>query len=214
MFSLLRAGQLSAVVSVVSGVAMQAVSGQWLPPPISISQYGVGPDGWIFSVWATALASAPVLLGFALPARLPGVRTGRVLAVIGLVGALVMAVVRTDPGGAQESVNAQIHTAGSVAALVFLPFGMLALLWGRGRPWRALSLALLATTAVGLVLLLFAAGGADTAGLGPARSWALWQTVAVVASAVHVIVLTIAVSGFARRTPGDPLPDPRGGVKV
>lgn len=212
--ALLLAGRLATAASVCFVLLMQAVSGQWFPPPISISQYGVGPDGWIFSLWVVTLALAPVLLGFVLPAADRGVRLGRVLVLVGLVGSLVMAVVRTDPGGAQESVNAQIHTAGSVVGLVFLPFGMVALLWHRGPRWRRPSVTLLGVTAVGLILLLFAAGGADTAGLGPARSWAFWQTVAVVASSVHVIVLTIAVGGSGRGVPGDPLPDADGRVKV
>jgi len=156
---------------------MQALAGQWFPPPVSMSQYGVGRWGWVFSLWVVSFSLAPVLLEQALPHRS---MLTRVLLLLGLTGTIVMAIVRTDAGGAQVSLNAKIHMAGSIFCMAFLPLGMLSGMWRRGVRWRWLGIAEAGFVAVTMALLLFAAAGYDTAGLSASRSWAFWQAVAVV----------------------------------
>jgi len=189
----LRAGELWVVASILLLLAMQVVSGVWFPPPISISQYGIGGWGWLFSLWAISLAAIPSCLLRA--TEVAGRRRyvlGSVLIYTGSVGAMVMAVVRTQAGGAQVTWNAKVHMLGSIVASVLIPFGILAVVWTLGRGWRAVVAIELALLAVALVLLLMAAGGLDTAGLGRERSWAFWQMVAVLVSEVMFATFALA----------------------
>lgn len=165
------------------------IAGDPLPPEISFSQFGLGPNGWLFSLWVLLLPTAALLFWSVAPRR---PRAALILLGIGAFGCLVMAIVRTDAGGLQASGNAQIHTAASVLALFGVPYGSFVLLWTHGRVWRGVGLALAAAHTVGIALLLLAATGLDTAGLGPSRSWAFWQFIAVLAD--HGLVLALAVA--------------------
>ncbi len=199
MLSWLRIGRVWAAVSVLALVVMQAVAGQWFPPPISLSQYGIGPWGWIFSIWAVAVSTAPLCLWRALPDRR---WFAALLLAIGFVGAVVMAAVRTDAGAGPASWHAVVHTTAAVVALWFIPFGTLAVLWPLGGRAQAIGLLLTVFIFATLGLLLLAAAGFDTAGMGAARSWAFWQSVAVTGGQVLVLLLAISI-----RQPGNPVRD-------
>ena len=189
----LRAGEFWVAASILLLLVMQVVSGVWFPPPISVSQYGIGGWGWLFSLWAISLAAIPICLLRAM--EVAGRRRyvlGSVLIYTGAVGALVMAVVRTQAGGDQVNWNAKVHMLGSIVASVMIPFGILAVVWTVGRGWRAVVAFEVALVAVALVLLLMAAGGLDTAGLGRERSWAFWQMVAVLLSEVMFATFALA----------------------
>ena len=190
-----RIGVVLTVVSTVAAVAMQAVAGEWFPPPVSVSQYGIGPWGWLFSVFVTTMSAAPVMLERCSMRRPRVVRT---FLLAGLAGAVVMAVVRTDSGGAQASLNAKVHMVGSIVCLTFVPLGMLMVLWLRGGTARIVGLLEIVVVEVSIGLLLAAAFGADTAGIGPTRSWALWQAVASVACVVMVVTLAVALRPSGR----------------
>lgn len=179
------------LLACVLAVVVQAVSGNWFPPPISMSQYGVGTNGWIFSLWVLCLSISPVVLQTAVPYK---TRWGSWLLLAGMVGTAVMAVVRTDAGGEQASVNAKIHMVGSIIALFCIPLGVALFLWGSGRWWRWTGMILLTLIAAALLLLILAATGLDTAGRGPQGSWVWWQTVAAVFD--HVIVACLAIVGW------------------
>jgi len=166
-----------------------ALAGDPLPPEISFSQFGLGPWGWLFSVWVVLLPIACFSYYRAGPVK---PRAALILLTIGAFGCLVMAVVRTDAGGLQASGNAQIHTAASVLALFGIPYSSVVLLWTYGRRWRLVGIALAVVHTVGIALLLLAATGLDTAGMGQERSWAFWQFVAVLAD--HALVLALAVA--------------------
>lgn len=176
-------------------VLMQWVSGDWLPPKISFSQYGVGPHGWLFSLYLVAFSAGPVLLDRARP-------TGRlttVLLVIGFLGCLLMALVATDPGGLQQSGRAKVHMVGSVFGLSMVPIGCcLSLLRGRRAP-RWVPFGLVGISAVSLVLLLLSAVGVDTLGVGSAESWTYWQMVAAIAD----MIMLLALVAWSRPAPGD-----------
>lgn len=193
---------LMTLAAVVLGIAVQAVSGVWFPPPISISQYGLGPQGWIFSLWVLTLAAAPIISQSLVPQRS---RWGAGFLLLGALGTAVMAVVRTDAGGEQGSVNAKIHMIGSILALFFIPLGVAVVLWICGRVWRWIGLVLLLAIAASLVLLLMAAAGLDTTGRGPQLSWVWWQSVAAVLD--HLIVATLSLAAWQvsrRRSPLQP----------
>jgi hypothetical protein len=55
-------------------------------------------------------------------------------------------------------------------------------------------------------LLLLAAVGLDTAGLGPPRSWAFWQAVAVVLCEVLTVTMAVVVGARTSGRPGEPAP--------
>lgn len=193
-----RAGLSLIGISVAAGVAMQAVTGQWFPPPISMSQYGIGPWGWLFSVFVVSLGGS--LLCFE-RARSRRGRLARVLYRIGMVGTLVMATVRTDAGGAQVSWNATVHMIGSIICLLFLPLGMFDMLWRLG--WRWVGSVLLTALAVAMTLLLLAAAGHDTAGRGSNASWAFWQSVGVIVCVSMALSVAVAVGRRLDRSMSD-----------
>lgn len=185
-----RIGAWLTVFSTASAIAMQAVADQWFPPPVSVSQYGIGPWGWLFSVFVVTMSAAPLCFE-RLSARRP--RIVRSMLWLGLAGALVMAVVRTDAGGAQASVNAKVHMVGSIVCLTFVPLGMFAVLWLRGGAARLVGIVEILMVEASITLLLCAAAGLDTAGLGPTRSWALWQAVAAVICVLMVVTMAIVL---------------------
>lgn len=222
----LIAGRACAAIGWVLWVVMQVVADDPFPPEISVSQYGLGPAGWVFTVWAICLAAAPLLLASlpsgrsqaSLPSRErrrrvddslagarsvradPGPGPARVLLWIGAAGALVMAVVRTDDGGGAMSWHAQVHMVGAIVALVFLPLGILAVLRSASRPVRLVAGGLAAVAAAIGVLVVISATGVDTAGLGPARSWALWQGTLVVVEMLLVTLYAAAAGRVAGRS--------------
>ena len=183
-------GRCCAAAGWVLWVLVQVVAQDPFPPEISLSQYGLGGAGWLFSVWVVVVASSPLLLLRYRP--VPG--PARWLLAIGYAGSGVMALVRTDEGVQQMSAHAMWHMGGAVVALVFLPLGILCALRFAPPPWPLAGLGLIVIgTAVG-VLVLLSAVGFDTAGLGTARSWALWQGVLVVIEMMLVGLYAAVVS--------------------
>ncbi len=187
-------------------VAVQVVHDDLFPPEISVSQYGVGDDGWIFSLWCVLIAAAPVLCYLYRP--VPG--AARWLIGTGVLGLFIMAAVRTDADGLQQSLNARVHQVGAVLALLALPIGMIAALWFASRRARLVGLTVAVASTISGVLILVSAFGVDTAGLGQAKSWAMWQGLSIFLDLVLVSVYAIAVgtipaglrTGRARAEPG------------
>jgi hypothetical protein len=122
-----------------------------------------------------------------------------VLVAIGWVGTLVMALVRTDEGAPQMTAHAKVHMAAAVVALVFLPLGILFALRYAERRWFRLAVVLVAIGGVVGALILLAAAGVDTAGLGPARSWALWQGTLIV---IELLLVTLYAAVIQTVDPG------------
>lgn len=174
--------------------AVQAVAGDPLPPQISVSQYGVGPHGWLFSLWMLAVASGPCLLYRYRPVRGLGAAWWLLT---GALGTAVMAIVRTDPGGLQQSLGAKIHLVGSVLALAGLPIGIMLGLWAAAPAWRRSAIGLVAGSAVALELLLLSAGGVDTTGSGAATSWAFWQSAALMADMLLLVAYLFGALSIA-----------------
>lgn len=192
-----RVGIVVAWLSPVLAVVTWWFSGDAFPPTISLSQYGIGPWGWLFTCWALTFAIAVMLLYrvFPAPARLT-----TWFAMTGAAGAVVMGAVRTDRGGAQHSFHAKVHMTGSILALVGLPIATWLTLRVLGPWWRRWSGALVLISAVSLVLLVAAAFGWDSLGLGQARTWAFWQLIAVLADQALLAGLAVAAwrSGSTR----------------
>ncbi len=193
----LIAGRVCAAVGWVLWITMQVLAKDPFPPEISVSQYGIGPTGWVFTVWAIALAAAPVLLLRAAPVPGPAAR----MLWIGAAGAAVMALVRTDAGGGAMSWHAWVHMVGAVVALVFLPLGMLLALRRAGPRAGRIANGLVAAAAAVGALVVVSAAGVDTAGLGPPRSWALWQGTLVIIDMLLVAQYAVVAGRHANDAP-------------
>lgn len=197
------AGRIGAVLCVLLCLLIQIVNHDFFPPRVSVSQYGIGPLGWVFTAWTVVVAATTVALHAAGAANRLG--AGRWIAT-GSVGVVVMGVVRTDADGLQHSFHAKVHMAASIVALVALPIGM-ALAMGLARRWlRRTGWLLVLGISAALVMVLVSAAGVATPGLDPAQSWAFWQSVAITFD--MALILAFALASFPRhRTP----PAPPGG---
>jgi len=178
-------------VGILLCLGMQAVNYDFFPPRISISQYGVGPRGWIFTCWAVVLAVTVKTLQVGSGAQRYGVSRW---ITFGGLGLLVMGLVRTDADGLQQSLHAKVHMGASFVALAVLPIGMaLAMNQARAR-WRRTGWLLVALIEASLVMVLLSAAGMSTLGLAAPDSWALWQAVAV--SLDMIFIGAFAISTF------------------
>lgn len=175
-------------------IIVQPVVGDWMPPDISFSQYGVGSYGWMLSGYLIGMALGSLCLDRAIPSG----RVTTAVLVIGTLGCLLMAFVRTDPGGLQQSAQAKVHMVGSFVGLTGIPIGACLSAVRSGRIARAWPLTVLGISAFSLVLLLISATGVDTLGVGSNTSWAYWQTAAMLADSV-LTMLTMIVAGRAVR---------------
>ncbi|SDP39987.1 Protein of unknown function [Nakamurella panacisegetis] len=174
--NLLIVGRVAAVASLVLCLLIQYLNHDFFPPDVSVSQYGVGPRGWVFTTWTAVVALAALTLraGGSMNEHHVGYWLGA-----GSFGLVLMGIVRTDAGGLQQSFHAKVHMGASILALVALPIGMAlamdhACAWLRRSAWIFVVLG-----AVALVMVLVSAAGVATPGLDAPHSWAMWQAVAV-----------------------------------
>ncbi len=197
-------GRVSAALSFPICVLLQALHHDFFPPEISVSQYGTGPTGWVFTLWTVTLSLAVLALVIGGPELYSARAHGAHLwLAIGSSGLLVMGVVRTDVGGAQHSWHAKVHTAASIVGLLAIPIGMaLALSWARTW-WRRAAWSLVVLSDAALLLVLVSAFGVATPGLDAPHSWALWQAVAVTVDMVFVGVFALAGFSGQRRPTED-----------
>lgn len=199
-----NAGRASVAACWALWIAFQVVAGDPLIPDISYSQFGVGPHGWVFSLWAVLLGVGPLLLLRFRP--VPG-RGALVCLLIGAVGAFLMAVVRTDAGGFQQSPQAQIHAAGATAAMVCLPTGIVLALRFSPGPAARISAVLGLASLAGLVCIGLAAAGFDPLGMGQQGAWAFWQGVTVLVDMLVLALYALAVGTLpVRAGAGRPAP--------
>ncbi len=152
-------------------IAMQVIAEDPFPPEISLSQYGLGGAGFVFTLWAVGLGVTPLLLLRYRPVDGPALP----VAWVAFVGALLTGLVRTDEGGLQLSLAAKVHQVVAVVALVLLPLGVLFAMITADRRWWRLAVGIAFATAGVGVLVLMSAAGIDTAGIGAPASWALWE---------------------------------------
>ncbi len=80
-----------------------------------------------------------------------------------------------------------------MVALVCLPLGILCALRYADRRWFRLGAVTVLAGSVAGALLLLAAVGADTAGLGPAKSWAFWQGTLIIIEMLLVTLFAVVI---------------------
>src|SRR4051812_3259594 len=58
----LTVGRVATAAAIVFCLLLQWINHDWFPPEVSVSQYGIGPRGWVFSTWAALLALSVLAL--------------------------------------------------------------------------------------------------------------------------------------------------------
>jgi hypothetical protein len=198
----LAVGRVSTLAALVLFIGLQQINHDYFPPNVSISQYGVGPNGWVFTSWSALTVLGSLAVYAANPVRTRAV--GYWLS-IGGAGLLLMGIIRTDADGLQHSWHAKVHMISSIVALIALPIGLgLGLHWAR-KWWRRVGLTLLVLSDAALIMVGVSALGVATPGFDPEHSWALWQSVA--ATLDMVLLATFSLATFSFRKAGRLRPD-------
>lgn len=190
------------ICGAISVLAMQAVSGDWFPPEVSISQYGVGEHGWMLTMTLLFFAGASALLLWGAERQTPTRQWSFTLPwMVWIVALIVMAFVATNEWPAPLTLTGKVHQGAAVFGLFFAPIGAV-LMVGIGRRDVPNTLAARAgATAVAcaglswffLSLLLLTNIDIDITGLGYQRAWSVHQTVAVVLDIVMVFALILCL---------------------
>jgi hypothetical protein len=192
----LTVGRIATLAALVLCVALQQINHDYFPPNVSISQYGIGPNGWLFTTWTAVVALAALSIFRANPRRW---RSVGCLLIVGSVGLVVMGIVRTDADGLQHSWHAKVHMVASIVALVAFPIGMaLGLHWAQVW-WRRIGWCLLVAGDAALIMVGVSATGVATPGWDAPHSWALWQAVAVSLDMLLLAVFALATFSVAEQ---------------
>lgn len=198
---LLVIGRVAAALSLLLCALVQWLNHDFFPPEVSISQYGIGPRGWVFTLWTAMVALAVLTL------QAGGTTShhpiGNWLAA-GSVGLVVMGIVRTDANGLQQSVHARVHMISSIVALIALPIGMALAMSPANSRWRRFSWTIAVLSALCLVLVGISAAGVATPGLDAQHSWSLWQSVAVTLD--MLLLAGFALTSFSSRQDHERVP--------
>lgn len=199
---LLLAGVATALGMVVA-VVMSYVKNAPFPPTISVSAYGLPPNGWLLTLSATliGLGSVPLIVHL-------WTRTQRIVPIMLIVwsaGIVTLGWVHTNLPHTPADGRTLVHQAAACLAMIAFPIGIGILTVSRVRTGVAtradagVMFALVGASIGCLVLLFFAAFGVDTAGIGSHRSWALYQFTAAVIDLVLVLLVCGAVYRDHRR---------------
>jgi len=198
----LDAALLVMIAGTLSVIAIQAVSGDWFPPEVSISQYGVGEYGWMLTMTLLFLAAASALLLWGAH-RQEAARSWPVILPwsVWILALVVMAFVPTNEWPGPLTLTGQVHQAAAICGLFAAPIAAVLMVGlgarsARGTAGRqartiVITSALLSWFFLGLLLLTNI--DIDLTGLGYRRAWSLHQTVAVLLDIVMVFALIISL---------------------
>ncbi|SEK40862.1 DUF998 domain-containing protein [Nonomuraea pusilla] len=124
-------GAAGAGVAVIVGLEVASL-GEMNLLRRTISEHGLGPGGWIFTVGVALLAVGSAAIGVSLARkRLAGV-AGLVALTGWSVGLLMTAVFHKHDWSVGPSLSGNIHRAGSLVAFLCLPLAVLII----SAPWR------------------------------------------------------------------------------
>ncbi|UBU12330.1 DUF998 domain-containing protein [Nonomuraea gerenzanensis] len=178
----------------------------------TISEHGLGPDGWIFGLGVGLLAAGSLAIGVSLARkRLAGVFG--IVALLGWsVGLLVTAWFEKHDWSVGPSLSGSIHRVGSFVAFLSLPLAALII----ARPWRhrERSKATLAAFGLGICSVLWVAG-IGTAMLVAAGNGTPWYRVMPLGLverglAVTEVAALLALGVWAAAKRLDDAPEPVG----
>lgn len=159
-------------IAVIAGLDV-AYLGEVNPLRRTISEHGLGDQGWIFGVGVGLLAAGSAAIGVALARR----RLAGVLGTLALmawsVGLFVTATFPKHDWSVGPSLSGSIHRAGSLVAFLSLPIAALII----ARPWRhpEWRRPALAAFVLGIGSVLWVAGIGAMVVIGQRSGLAWWQ---------------------------------------
>jgi hypothetical protein len=148
-------GVAGAGVAVIVGLDLTSL-GEINPIRRTISEHGLGPDGWIFGLGVGLLAAGSVAIGVSLARkRLAGV-FGTIALMSWSLGLFLAAWFEKHDWSVGPSMSGSIHRVGSFIAFLSLPLAAVII----ARPWRhrERSPATLAAFALGICSVLWVVG--------------------------------------------------------
>lgn len=180
--------------SVVASIFMQLGKDDFLPPKVSMSQYGVGPFGWTFTVTLFLLAGGSLAMAWSDVRRLPRPpRAVTIMTVVWAVCIMLTAMVPADPDLSQPTITGRVHTLVASLALIVLPIAaVIRVTLARRLPPKALRVVICMIaimSELSLIMLVVAAFGDDITGLGAHTAWAVYESSSVVLDVVLVYLL-------------------------
>ncbi|PRZ42850.1 uncharacterized protein DUF998 [Antricoccus suffuscus] len=180
--------------TVVSSIVMQIGKGDFLPPKVSMSQYGVGPFGWTFTITLILLAAGSMTMAIADLRRFPPPpRAVTILIAIWAVGVVLTGLVPADPDQSIPTLAGRAHTLFASLALIVLPIAaVIRVTMARRQPPKPLRITICVlafASELSLGLLVLAATGIDITGLGPHSAWALYESSSVVLDVVLIYLM-------------------------
>ncbi|PZG10467.1 DUF998 domain-containing protein [Nonomuraea aridisoli] len=164
-------GAAGAGVAVIAGLEVAALD-EMNPFRRTISEHGLGPDGWIFALGVGLLAAGSLAIAVSLARkRLAGV-FGTIALLGWSAGLFVTAWFEKHDWSVGPSLSGSIHRAGSLVAFLSLPLAVLVI----ARPWRReRSRATLVAFGLGVCSVLWVAGIGTAALVGASNGLAWWR---------------------------------------
>ncbi|MEV2267585.1 DUF998 domain-containing protein [Nonomuraea africana] len=163
-----------AAVAVGAGVIAAldlAYLGEINPLRRTISEHGLGHQGWIFGLGVALLAVGSLAIGVSLlRRRLAGI-VGAIALAGWSLGLLVVAWFPKHDWSVGPSLSGSIHRVGSLVAFLSLPLAALLI----ARTWRRHPRAALAAFLLGVASVLWVAGIATMVWIGESSGLAWWQ---------------------------------------
>ncbi|WP_327089465.1 DUF998 domain-containing protein [Nonomuraea sp. NBC_01738] len=161
---------VGAGVLVIAGLDLTAL-GELNPLRRTISEHGLGEQGWIFGVGVGLLAAGSAAIGVSLARRrLAGV-FGTLALMAWSLGLFVTASFPKHDWAVGPSLSGSIHRAGSLIAFLSLPVAALVI----ARPWRHRQRASVLAFAFGAGSVLWVVGIGAMVLLGARAGLAWWQ---------------------------------------
>ncbi|MEU4722625.1 DUF998 domain-containing protein [Nonomuraea dietziae] len=167
-----RAGLAAVVVGAGVIAALDlAYLGEINPLRRTISEHGLGDQGWIFALGVALLAVGSLSIGVSLlRRRLAGI-VGAIALAGWSLGLLVVAWFPKHDWSVGPSLSGSIHRVGSFVAFLCLPLAALLI----ARTWRRHPRSALAAFLLGVASLLWVAGIATMVWIGESSGLAWWQ---------------------------------------
>lgn len=187
-------GRSVITVGVIAAVAMQVVRGDFFPPENSMSQYGVGPDGWIFTIAVSFFGLGSLIFAVAGRQNRPAVSVGSTtFLALWAVCMILMGIIPADANASMPSLAGRTHMILAGLALIALPLaGFIQFNVASSRPAIAVQIIgsiLCVLSELSLVLLLLTNVDIDITGLGQRDAWALYQSISVVADVAIIFLM-------------------------
>lgn len=197
----------------LAGIAMQWIQHAPFPPSVSISTYGLGPNGWVFTLAMTSVGFATIPLLLAIHRQWPPIpRLVWPLMLTWVVCVLIVGWIRTSAPGQIVDGWVIVHRSAAVVGMIAFPVAVALLTVSRLRrrectPLEAV-LTLLLVTASEISLILVAAGSIgkfDITGLGYKHAPGLFEFAAALIDVVIMYVVVWSALAHRRRRARAPI---------